>query len=413
MQLCLYDQQKRMSPDKKLRILYLDGPGNVAGTFLQWLSGSEDRTEVSRTFSGDAFDLIRDLGLDAYVLATHPSVQRLQQGSIAVEHRPVPSRHRSGLAFHLGELRHAAWIIRLALRFRADTVIVADQLHWFALWPLHLLRRKLIVMLHCAFWPSGSCTQAASTRCLQRLNGRFWRNGVDVTLCVSPEVERQLREIAGPLGGSVLQVRAQYRRAFFAAIPPPAYDPGQPFRVLFAGRLEREKGVFDLLEIANRLTRSSPGLFTFELCGKGSSHAELTREIAKCGLAGSFRLLGKLDREAIADAFGRCHAVLVPTGFSFAEGMNRVAIEGVLAGRPVITSPASHAEEVLGEVLVVVPVGDVNAYVAALQKLRTDPAFYAERCAATRIGTEIFFDGKQSFRAALETALKLCFPGRL
>ncbi len=402
-----------MHPEKKLRILYVDGPGNVAGTFRQWTSGSDDPTEVSRTFSGDVFDLSRDLGLDAYVVSTHPDPQRLQHGSIVVEHRPIPSRHASGFAFHLGELRHAAWLIRLALRYRADAVIVADQFHWFALWPLHLLGKKLIVMLHCAFWPAGFRNRAAATRRLQALNGRFWRKGIDVTLCVSPEVERQLRAITGPLTGPVLQVRAQYQRVFFAAIPPPAYRPGQPFRVLFAGRLEREKGVFDLLEIAAHLALASPGAFAFELCGEGSVHEELAREIAACDLAGSFRLLGKLGREAMAQAFGRCHAVLVPTGLDFAEGMNRVAIEGVLAGRPVVTSPAAHAEDVLGDALVLVPVGDIHTYVAALQQLREDPVFYAERCAATRTGTEAFFDGKQGFRAALETALNLCFPGRL
>ncbi len=402
-----------MHSRKKLRILYVDGPGNVAGTFRQWISGSEDPSEVSRTFSGDVFDLIRDLDLEAYVVSTHRDPQRLQQGSIVVEHRPIPSRRTSGFAFHLGELRHAAWLLRLALRFRADVVIVADQFHWFALWPLHLLGRKLIVMLHCAFWPVGFRNRASATRRLQTLNGRFWRKGVDVTLCVSPEVERQLRQIAPPLTGPVLQVRAQYQRAFFAAIPPSAPQPDQPFRILFAGRLEREKGVFDLLEIATHLALASPGAFTFELCGEGSVHEELAQEIAACDLAGSFRLLGKLGREAMAQAFGRCHAVLVPTALDFAEGMNRVAIEGVLAGRPVITSPAAHAEDVLGQALVLVPVGDVHAYVAALQRLRADPIFYAERCAATRIGTEVFFDGKQGFRAGLETALKLCFPGRL
>ncbi len=401
-----------MPPQKKLRILYVDGPGNVAGTFRQWISGSDDPTEVSRTYSGDVFDLVRDLGLNAYVVSTHPDAQLLQQGSITVEHRPVPSRRASGLAFHLGELRHAAWLIRLALRFRADVVIVADQLHWFALWPLHLLGQKLIVMLHCAFWPAGFRDRAASTRRLQQVNGRFWHNGVDVTLCVSPEVERQLRQIAAPLTGPVLQVRAQYRPAFFAAIPPPDYQPNQPFRVLFAGRLEREKGVFDLLEIASHLSLSSPGAFTFELCGEGSVYEELARQIAECDLANSFRLMGKLDREAMARALGRSHAVVVPTGLGFAEGMNRVAIEGVLAGRPVVTSPVAHAEDVLGDALVLVPVGDVHAYVAALQKLRADPVFYARRCAATRIGTEVFLDGAQGFRARLQTALDLCFPGR-
>ena len=78
-----------------------------------------------------------------------------------------------------------------------------------------------------------------------------------------------------------------------------------------------------------------------------------------------------------------------------------------------VTSPASHAEDVLGGALVMVPVGDLDAYVAALKRLREDPDFYAERCAATKVGTEVFFDRACGYGDALGQALRICFPGRI
>jgi len=90
--------------------------------------------------------------------------------------------------------------------------------------------------------------------------------------------------------------------------------------------------------------------------------------------------------------------------------MNRVSIEGVLAGRPVITSPVSHVADVLGHAIIEVPTGDLTAYTTALLNLRNNPTFYAEACAATALGTDPFYDRNQSYRAALHQALTLCFP---
>ena len=405
---------KNPKTGQPLRILYVDGPGDIAGTFEQWKQGHDDATEVSRTFSGDVFELVRDEHLDAYLLATNPRLRRIEDGSMVIEHRPVPSRRQGGLKYHVGEIRHAFSLVAASMRFKADAIIVADQLHWFALYPLHLLGKKIIVMLHCAFWPAGLRGQpSAITRRVQGFNAAFWHRAVDVTLCISPEVERQLRELAGsgnPIRTPILQVRSQYNSPFFEAIPPPASSPSGPFRVLFAGRLEREKGVFDLLEIATRLNQEAPGTFLFELAGDGSAREELAREVSARGAETYFRLLGKQDQAGMSAAFTRSHAVIVPTSAGFAEGMNRVAIEGVLAGRPVVTSPVSHVSDVLGDAIVQVPVGDIDAYVAALTRLRDDPQYYAQLRAGTGSGTRAFFDRDQSYKSALTRALSICFP---
>jgi glycogen(starch) synthase len=395
---------------KPLRVLYVDGPGDVAGTYRQWQLGNDDSTEVSRTFSGDVYDLVRETGIEAFILATHPEKQTLQAGMMTIEHRPVSSRWRGGLKYHLGELKHAASLVADSMRFKADAIIVADQLHWFALMPLRLMGKKIIVMLHCAFWPKGYRADTGITKVLRRLNSSFWRHAVDATLCVSPEVERQLMEITGPVPGPIFQVRSQYHRGFFGRIKAPSYQAGGNFQVFFAGRLERDKGIFDLLEMATRLNAANPGAFTFELAGGGSAAEELAKQVEERGAGAYFRLLGKQDRAGMAEAFGRSHAVIVPTNAGFTEGMNRVVIEGVLAGRPVITSPVTHASDVLGHALVEVPVNDHAAYEAALERLRNDSEYYEQLRMAARRGTEAFYDRAQGYQAGLAKALRYCFP---
>ena len=165
-----------------------------------------------------------------------------------------------------------------------------------------------------------------------------------------------------------------------------------------------------MLEIAARLNGEAPGTFIFELAGDGSAREELVRQITTREAENFFRLLGKQDQEGMSSAFTRSHAVIVPTSAGFAEGMNRVAIEGVLAGRPVVTSPVSHVSDVLGNAIVQVPVGDIDAYVAALKRLREDPEYYAQLRAGTGNGTRAFFDREQGYKAALARALKICFP---
>jgi glycogen synthase len=211
-----------------------------------------------------------------------------------------------------------------------------------------------------------------------------------------------VRQIAGTPRGAMCQVRAQYRRGYLDALPPPKWSNQQPFCVLYAGRIERVKGVFDLLEIAKRLEAQYPGRFTWEICGGGPAEAELAAAAKARGLMQIFNLRGKLDRSAMANAFARAHAVVVPTTALFAEGLNKVCVESILAGRPVITSIHSNALDVLGRAAIEVPSGDVPAYADALAKLAQDADAYASACGACALVQEQFYDPMRSWGAALQ-----------
>ena len=58
------------------RVFYVAGPGAVAGdSYEHWKDGVNDPHEVALTYSGQFFDICRDLGSKAEVISTHPQVR--------------------------------------------------------------------------------------------------------------------------------------------------------------------------------------------------------------------------------------------------------------------------------------------------------------------------------------------------
>ena len=376
------------------------------GTYQHWKAGRDDPSEVSRTYSGQFFDVCRELGAKGYAITTRSDRARLVDGDFVIENRPVRGLKDGGLRYHLGQLSYGLRLTLTALRRRADVAVISTGTHWFALSAMALLGVKVVPALHCALWPAGRPPSGRIARSIAKLDGWFWRHFAAATICVSPECERQVRQIAGTVRGPMYQVRAQYRRGYLDALPPAMWPDQQPFCVLYAGRIERVKGVFDLLEVAKQLEAKHPRRFRWEICGSGPAQAELAAAAKDAALDQNFILRGKLDRAAMADAFSRAHAVVVPTTAQFAEGLNKVCVESILAGRPVITSIHSNALDVLGNAAVEVPSGNVGAYADALIRLANDREVYESASRACAAVQEQFYDPARSWGTALLQILR-------
>jgi glycosyltransferase involved in cell wall biosynthesis len=180
--------------------------------------------------------------------------------------------------------------------------------------------------------------------------------------------------------------------------------------VLFAGRIERSKGVFDLLNIARRFAAVGRTDVVFDLCGSGSALDELRRAVNESGVSATFNMHGHCDRQTMKGMFEKCHAVIVPTTTQFVEGFNQVVVEAVLAGRPVITSEVCPALEYVRDAVVEVPSDDVDAYHLAILNLMDDDALYERKCAACPGLQAQFYDISLGWAAALRAALRL-LPG--
>jgi glycogen(starch) synthase len=393
-----------------LRVFYMAGPGDVAGTFRHWREGRDDPSEVARTYSGQFFDLCRELDLRAHVVAFAPQRTSAGDGRILVEHRPIPWAKASGVRFHLGRVLYGLQMLALAWKFRARVLVVSGGTPWVVVSLFALLGIRVVPALHCVLWPKYRPLRA-SERILRRLSRPLFSRVAHGILSLSADIDRQLRELAAGRPRPAVPFLPSYRRASFDGLPerPPA---APPFRVLFAGRIERNKGVFDLLEIARRLRADGRTDIEFDLCGKGGALEELRARAAELGVAATFRCHGHCTRDRMRGFFSEAHVVVAPTTTDFEEGFNKVVAEGVLAGRPVITSSVCPALDYVRDAVVEVPPDDVDAYRRAILELCDRPEALEARRSACRAAREPFYDPARGWGAALRKVLAgLIAPG--
>jgi glycogen synthase len=390
---------------RPLRVLYAAGPGDVIGTFEHWKHGQDDPTSVALTYSGQFYNAVRALHAQAYVISQRDTGRLVRDRAFVFEDRNNRFQAASGIRYHVGQIIYGLRLWITALRFRAEAAVVSAGTHWFVLSLLALSGVRVIPTLHCAFWPAGYRPGGMLRRTIQWLDGLFWRKFAYATVCVSPECERQVRAITKGrnLRGPVYQVRAQYHEGTLDTIPPAAH--ALPLRVMFAGRIERSKGVFDLLDVIEQLHRKRPGSFTVEFCGSGAALDTLRDDIQRRGLGAVAAAPGRLNAPEMREAFARAHVVVVPTTREFAEGLNKVAVEAVLAGRPVITSRLANASDVLRGAVIEVPPGDVGAYRAALERLAEDAAAYDAARAACAAAQSMFYDRSLGWESAIRQIL--------
>lgn len=111
-------------------------------------------------------------------------------------------------------------------------------------------------------------------------------------------------------------------------------DGAGPPRIVFAGRLFRHKGIFDLLDAADRMQER--GLdFVLHVAGQGPGEQAFRRAVRERGLADRVRLEGNLDWDALQELLATSHIFALP---SYAEGLPKVLWEAWAAGMAVVIS---------------------------------------------------------------------------
>lgn len=366
---------------KNLKLFYAPGgPGNVIGTYKQWVEGlDEAKGDVSVAFSAQFFDLCKNRNAPAYIVSPTDKKGALHDGQFYIEHRPKPKIiSRGGIWFYVGEALYALGLIRTCINKRITIAVVADN----PVWPVWAVARlfgiKIIAVLHCALWPSGFRPNTRVQRFLQTMIGKFWKSYVDATVAVSEECLRQVRELSPDVKTPMVVGLSLFRQKLFSNIPDPPLSRN-PFRIMFAGRIERSKGVFDLLVCAEKLELESKGEFVWDVCGDGGAMSELKAAVQQRGLENVFQIAGRLSQEEMLAHYGMCHAVIVPTTSSFAEGLNQVSIESILAGRPLVSSRLCNGLDFFGNSVLEVRPDNIDDYIDAVKMLRDDYTLYESK----------------------------------
>ncbi len=397
--------RKNKFMSKPLRILCAAGPGNVIGTYRYWVQGQDDPLQVSVTYSGQFYDVCRALDAQAYVISSYGERNILHEGRFTIEHRPVPLPQASGILYHLSKFWYGLGLIASAVRFKANVAVVADgTTHWFILSLLPWLGVQVIPSLHCVLWRQ-HIPQTIKEKWISKLSRNLFAKYCAAILVVSDDISIQVAELTAGENKPIMRFSPVYRKKQFVEIGEPD-ENHSPFRVLFVGRIEPEKGVFDLLEIAKRFAAEDRQNIMFDLCGNGSVLESLSFAAEQAGVDSFFVCHGYCNKQRMRQMFSQTHVVIVPTRTDFMEGFNKVVVEGVLSGRPVVTSAVCPALSYVRDAIVEVPPDDTKGYAEALLKLRDDRQFYEQKRRGCLSLQEQFYDTSQSWGARLKSILE-------
>ena len=159
----------------------------------------------------------------------------------------------------------------------------------------------------------------------------------------------------------------------FRAVPDsaPTTDRRGRLRVIFTGALVKSKGVYTIIEVANRFPDAQ-----FRLLGHCSDdlRASFMRRIRELGLEDRVHLIGPVANSEIFRMLSENDVFLFPSRFKY-EALPYSVAEAMAVGLPVAASNVGAIPEMID-----VPQGgwladpdDVGAYVDMLTRLRDDP----------------------------------------
>lgn len=140
--------------------------------------------------------------------------------------------------------------------------------------------------------------------------------------------------------------------------------------VLFAGALERSKGIDVLLQAWALVHRAYPDA-RLVVAGDGTLRDMVERRIAEGHMDGSVDLRGAVPRSVVAELLDASRCLVLP---SRTEGLPRIVLEALARGRPVVATKVGGVAELVedGTTGLLVADGDTAALADALLQLLRD-----------------------------------------
>ena len=167
--------------------------------------------------------------------------------------------------------------------------------------------------------------------------------------------------------------------------PDPAY-----FTIVSTMRLVAAKNIPFTLEVVAAVCAAHPEV-RYRIIGDGPLKSEVERLIADKNLQSHVTLVGSLAPEALAREYAQADCMLL---LSTNESFGKVIIEAGAVGVPTIASMTLGAQTIIRseQTGIVVPINDLKATVAAIERLIND------RPACQRLGQVAAIDYRQRFQ---------------
>jgi glycosyltransferase involved in cell wall biosynthesis len=154
-----------------------------------------------------------------------------------------------------------------------------------------------------------------------------------------PYLKQQLLEI-GVIDSRIIEFSWGFQHMFLEPtdelrMPGDITDGGRSSIVLYVGRMEHLKGVFDLLEACSGRLLNGPDT-KLVYAGGGTGLAKLKERIIQLGLEKKAICLGRIAHNKLTHIICQSSVLVTPTRREFPEGRCMATMEGLVFGVPVI-----------------------------------------------------------------------------
>jgi len=142
-----------------------------------------------------------------------------------------------------------------------------------------------------------------------------------------------------------------------------------PGRLLYTGRLDARKGIFDLIEAIRYIEQNDLELL---IVGKGPLLQPIIKRIESWDLKNKIRILGHLSINALIDLYQNTELFILPSRY---EGLPTVLLEAMSCGTPCIATSVGGVPDLIENDVdgVLVPPGNPAALGSAIENLHANP----------------------------------------
>ncbi|MBT0565475.1 glycosyltransferase family 4 protein [Williamsia sp. CHRR-6] len=328
----------------------------------------------------------RPTGTDAL---THPTDDRLVDGVrvIAVAEDPPAFDFGSDLMAWTLAMGHS--MIRAGWRITDPTGVpwVPDVVHahdWLVAHPAIALAEfydvPLVATIHAteagrhSGWVSGVINK-------QVHSVEWWLAAeADALIACSTSMHDEVSRLFGP---DIAEIHTIHNGIDLSTWPFAQRRGGsQAPSLLYAGRLEYEKGIQDLIAALPRIRRDHPGT-TLTIAGDGTQEQWLRELTRKHRVARAVRFVGAVGHHQLVELMHGCDAIVLPSRY---EPFGIVALEAAATGAPLVTSTAGGLGEAVTDGITGLNFapGDVAGLTAAVCGVVGDPTAAARRARQAR-----------------------------
>lgn len=305
----------------------------------------------------------------------------------------IGSRWSRRLAF----LRASASYFMDLLRFKPTRVLCGIE------GPIALLSWLAARISNAQFWYFSHCAvDLPATSSAHRFANRFILRHANRVIANGPYLAEEAARLgASPSRITEFNVGLDAEHEQLLAQCPTTETHGIAPAIVYAGRIEADKGVFDLLQAFNALRSQNACRLIY--LGTGSALNELKQQAASSHHQAHIEIRGQRPLPEVFSALKQAAVVVTPTQSRFPEGRCKTLLEAFFAGTPVVApdfGPFPYTVITEQNGLLYAP-DDVAQMTSALSRIITDRQFRDRLAQGARASGEKLKSPNVSFTSAI------------